>query len=174
MLPTGGLDSAELISRSTCRGMSVPHSSRFPRSCPKENGASFHHAAGMSGPPSSRFPRSCPNDTSANWSKTKRSATSFCWRTNNFGRTVTGTCIYKCVWGIAPANSQPCCGTPPRSTGSDVQIGDYVCVEGATQLYNGTMQMIATRVEAVDDTSARSLPTTCGPAGTTRPSCATN
>ncbi len=36
-------------------------------------------------------------------------------------------------------------------TGQDLQAGDYVRVEGATQIFNGTMQMIATRIDRVAD-----------------------
>ncbi|HEY6563184.1 MAG TPA: HD domain-containing protein [Pirellulaceae bacterium] len=38
-----------------------------------------------------------------------------------------------------------------EKSGQDVQVGDYVRVEGATQVYNGAMQMIATRVDRVVD-----------------------
>ena len=44
--------------------------------------------------------------------------------------------------------------------------GDYVRVEGTTQLFQGAMQLIATRLNKVDRT--RSIPTTSCPCGPSR------
>ena len=64
----------------------------------------------------------------------------------------TATEISTCRWicRTAPARSGRGCGTPPRRIYRSFENGDYVRVEGTTQLFQGAMQLILTRIAKVE------------------------